>query len=232
MKLKRWFRKWAKRFWITLYSKSVRKFRANNMNMKLVGVSGSVGKTSTKFALKAALDNGQNRVLVHEGSYNDPLASLFVLMGVEYPNIDSIPALMKAYLKLKKKSKEVADFDIGILEMGTDSPGEMKQFGKFLELDICVLTAITPEHMQNFKDMRELANEELSVVKYSKKIFANSDLVEKEYRRELEKAGSEVRYFGTSDMNSVRVRSNELQGIGLNTKREFEIKLRWSGVQG
>ena len=77
MKLKRWFRKWAKRFWITLYSKSVRKFRANNMNMKLVGVSGSVGKTSTKFALKAALDNGKNRVLVHEGSYNDPLASLF-----------------------------------------------------------------------------------------------------------------------------------------------------------
>lgn len=225
MKLKRWFRKWAKRFWITLYSKSVRKFRANNMNMKLVGVSGSVGKTSTKFALKAALDNGQNRVLVHEGSYNDPLASLFVLMGVEYPNIDSVPALMKAYLELKKKSKEVADFDIGILEMGTDSPGEMKQFGKFLELDICVLTAITPEHMQNFKDMRELANEELSVVKYSKKIFANSDLVEKEYRRELEKAGSEVRYFGTSDTNSVRVRSNELQGIGLNTKREFEIKL-------
>jgi hypothetical protein len=45
--------------------------------------------------------------------------------------------------------------------------------------------------------MRELANEELAVVKYSKKIFANSDLVEKEYRRELEKAGSEVRYFGT-----------------------------------
>ncbi|MBP7769467.1 hypothetical protein KA075_03180 [Candidatus Saccharibacteria bacterium] len=225
MKLKRWFRKWAKRFWITLYSGSVKKFRSKNTNIRLVGVSGSVGKTSTKFALREALEDGQNRVLVHEGSYNDPLASLFVLMGVEYPNIDSVPALMKAYLKLKKKSKEVADFDIGILEMGTDFPGEMKQFGKFLELDVCVLTAITPEHMQNFKNMRELANEELAIVKYSKKIFANCDLVEKEYRGELDKSVLEVKYFGTADVNSVRVRSNDLQGFGVNTKREFEIKL-------
>lgn len=229
MKLKTNFKKWMKRAWITLYSSSVKRFRANNPGIKLVGVSGSVGKTSTKFALQAVLDDGKKRILAHRGSYNDPLACLFVLMGVEYPNVDNLLSLVRAYFRLRSKSKKDANFDIAILEMGTDRPGEMKQFGKFLTLDVCILTAITPEHTQNFKDMEKLANEELEITKYSKKIFANSDLIEKKYRKILDKSGVKVSYFGTSDTNLVRVRSNELQGLSLKTKREFEVKL--NGVE-
>lgn len=219
------FKVLVKRSYITICSGGVKKFLKLNNDLRVIGVSGSVGKTSTKFALEAVFSDSVNKVLVHEGSYNDPLASLFVLMGLEYPNINNPLSLAKSYFKLRGRSKERIEFDVAILELGTDSPGEMKQFGKFLNLDVCVITAITPEHMQNFKNMEELANEELEVCKYSKKLLVNRDLVDRIYVDKLIKLKADLIFFGTGDNNFCVVKSGKLEGQGLETRRPFEIKL-------
>ena len=39
-------------------------------------------------------------------------------------------------------------FDFVVIELGTDKPGQISQFRKYLHLDIAVLTAIAPEHME------------------------------------------------------------------------------------
>ena len=39
-------------------------------------------------------------------------------------------------------------FDFVVVELGTDAPGQISQFRKYLHLDIAVLTAIAPEHME------------------------------------------------------------------------------------
>lgn len=224
-------KKFIKRFFISVYSPSVKKFLANNSQTKLIGISGSVGKTSTKFAIKAAQEAGGKKVLVHDGAYNDPLASMFVVLEEEYPSVQSPISLIKAVLRVKRAAKKKIDYDFIVLELGTDTPGEMAQFAKFLKLDICVLSAITPEHMVNFSSFDAVAKEELEIIRYSKKIIANRDLVPKKYQDVLNSSMAEVSWFGTASSNNAVVRAGALVDIGLKTKREVRVKIEGSEIQ-
>lgn len=79
-------------------------------------------------------------------------------------------------------------FDAVVVELGTNRPGEIAAFAQYLEFDYAVVTAIVPEHMQYFGDMQTVADEELSVTRYSKKLIYSADLVAPEYRRPLQAA--------------------------------------------
>lgn len=210
---------------ISLYSPAVRRFLKNNTNLKLVGVSGSVGKTSTKFAIAKSLEGAGKRVLLHKGAYNDPLSGVFVLMEQEYPNINSPVALVKAYFSLRRAARRKISFEYVVLELGTDMPGEMRQFAKYLTLDLCVICAITPEHMVNFAGMEEVAGEELEVLKYSKKIVACKDLISKKYQHQIEKSGFNFEWYGTARGNHINVGSGGLTDVGLKTRREVSIRV-------
>jgi UDP-N-acetylmuramoyl-tripeptide--D-alanyl-D-alanine ligase len=72
-------------------------------------------------------------------------------------------------------------YHIVVVELGSDAPGQMAQFSKYLAADIGVLTSIVPEHMANFADLNAVASEELEMRKFTTKIFANKDLVPPEY---------------------------------------------------
>lgn len=220
-------KKTVKRSLISLYSPYVRRYLRLNSKMSLIGISGSVGKTSTKFAVAEVLRSGGKKVLIHEGAYNDPFASIFVLLGSDYPNINNPISLFKAFLDIRKASRVENDFDYAVLEIGTDTPGEMAQFGKFANLDICVVTALTPEHMVNFKSFDDLAKEELEVVKYSKKIIANRDLIAKKYQSAIFGGTQQISslWFGTQKSNDAVVSAGRLVDIGLNTKREITVTI-------
>ena len=218
-------KKQTKRFLIGLYGHYVRRFLKLNSQMKLIGISGSVGKTSTKFAVVEILRSSGKKVLVHEGAYNDPFASMFVLLGVDYPNVQSPVSVLKAFFKLKRASKIDIDYDYAVIEIGTDTPGEMRQFGRFGVLDLCVISAITPEHMVNFRSFDEVVREELEVLKYSKMIVANSDLIPKKYQKDIILSGLSIMWFGTEKSNSAVVRVGSLVDIGLKTKREIFVKI-------
>jgi UDP-N-acetylmuramoyl-tripeptide--D-alanyl-D-alanine ligase len=63
-----------------------------------------------------------------------------------------------------------------VVELGTDAPGQIKKFRKYLHLDIAVITAISPEHMEFFGNLKNVAEEEWSVAFFADTIFANKDL--------------------------------------------------------
>lgn len=218
------FRKYTKRILISLFAPVVRRFLRLNDRLVLVGIAGSVAKTSTKFMLARGIESSGKRVLIHDGAYNDPFSTMFVLLGVDYPNINNPLEIFKAYLSLRKSAKKRVDFDYAVLEMGTDMPGEMKQFGKYLSLDICVLTAISPEHMVNFKDFDEVAKEELAILGYSSKMVVCRDLVAKKYQKEIEDGVKEVAWYGSGGGNDVMVKVGGLVDVGLRTRREVELK--------
>ncbi len=219
------FKKYIKRLLVSLYSPYVKGFLRNNNQMRLIGVSGSVGKTSTKFAIAEVLKGSGKRVLMHDGAYNDPFAAIFVLLEEQYPNVQSPVSVIKSFLRVKRASKKTVDYEYAVIEIGTDMPGEMSQFGKFGKLDLCVITAITPEHMLNFKSFDDVAKEELQVTKYSRKIIANSDLVPKKYQKILESSVSSLEWFGTSNFNRAVVRAGSLVDVGLRTRRDLTIKI-------
>jgi UDP-N-acetylmuramoyl-tripeptide--D-alanyl-D-alanine ligase len=222
-------KKYLKRFSISVYSPAVRRFLSKNSQTRLIGVSGSVGKTSTKFAIKSALEAGGKKVLVHDGAFNDPLASIFVVLHEEYPNVQSPPSMLKAFFRIRKAAKAAVDYDYIVLELGTDMPGEMAQFGKFLKLDMCVVSAITPEHMVNFKSFDDVAKEEIEILRYSDSVVVNGDLVPKKYQRSFTDSGKKVSWFGTSKSGDAVIRAGGLMDVGLKTKRE--IRVRIDGVE-
>lgn len=219
------FKKYTKRTLVSLYAPYIKRFLRLNSQMRLIGVSGSVGKTSTKFAIAEVLRASGKKVLMHDGAYNDPFASMFILLGEEYPNVQSPISILKASMRVRRASKKRIDFDYAVIEIGTDMPGEMTQFGKFGILDLCVISAITPEHMLNFKSFDDVAKEELEVIKYSRKIIANSDLVARKYKNVLSSCVVEVEWFGTGKSNSAVVKAGGLVDIGLKTKREIIVRL-------
>lgn len=102
---------------------------------KIVGVTGSVGKTGTKEALAAALARG-NRGSVHRSvkSYN---------------NHTGVP------LSLARMPRESA---YGVFEMGMNHAGELSTLTRLVRPHVALVTAIAPAHIEFFDSIEGIAD--------------------------------------------------------------------------
>lgn len=151
---------------------------------KTIGVVGSMGKTSTKLTIAQTLSEGM-RVRYQDGNYNDIVSVPLVFFGHEMPSLTNPLAWLKIFLNNASQIRRAYPFDAVVVELGTDGPGQIMQFKKYLQLDIAVITAVAPEHMEFFKELRAVAEEELSVKNFSHKVIYNADLVPPEYHASM-----------------------------------------------
>ena len=102
---------------------------------KVIGVTGSVGKTSTKEALFAALDRAP-AVRTHRSvkSYN---------------NHTGVPLSL---------ARMPADSDYAVLEMGMNHPGELAHLTTLVRPHVALVTAIAPAHTEFFPDESAIAD--------------------------------------------------------------------------
>jgi UDP-N-acetylmuramoyl-tripeptide--D-alanyl-D-alanine ligase len=152
----------------------VRRLRKKN-DFEIIGVVGSIGKTSTKLAIAKVLESGK-RVRYQEGNYNDVVSVPLVFFGQEMPELWNIFAWLKIIFQNEWQIWGKFPFDIVVVELGTDAPGQINEFRKYLHLDIAVITAIALEHMEFFKTIEAVAEEEWSVRYFSDLVFVNRDL--------------------------------------------------------
>lgn len=164
---------------VTILGWQVRRLRRKH-DFKIVGVVGSIGKTSTKFAIANVLKQKLN-VRFQEGNYNDLVTAPLVLFGLPQPSLFNPLAWLLVLIKNERQIFGKPTFDVVVVEIGTDGPGQIKQFGRYLHCDVTVVTALTPEHMEFFADLDAVAQEELSVASYSSELLVNSDLCKAEY---------------------------------------------------
>lgn len=136
---------------------------------------GSIGKTSTKLAIAKVLES-EKRVQFQIGNYNDIISVPLVIFGHSMPSLLNIWQWLLILLKNEYQIYFSYPFDIAVVELGTDGPGQISLFRKYLHLDVAVLTAIAPEHMEFFKNIKNVAEEEWSVQYFSDLVFANRDL--------------------------------------------------------
>lgn len=166
----------------TLLERQVRKYLKKHKPL-LVLIAGSVGKTSTKQAIATVL-NEKYRVRAHDGNHNTHFSVPTAIMGVEYPaNPRSISQWRTVLQAMKLRIQEEKDVDVIIQELGTDTPGDIAQFGKYLTADISVVTAVSEEHMEYFETLDAVAREELSIAKFSKLTIVNRDDVDETYAK-------------------------------------------------
>jgi len=149
--------------------------------VKLVVVTGSVGKTSTKTAVAAMLAQ-RYRVRLHEGNHNTPMSVPLAILGVPYPdNVHSFFQWHDAVKAARAKIIAPTDVDVIVQELGADHPGDIAAFSRYLRPYMAVVTAVTPEHMEFFKTIDAVAAEELSAAGYSQTALINRDDIDGKY---------------------------------------------------
>jgi UDP-N-acetylmuramoyl-tripeptide--D-alanyl-D-alanine ligase len=108
-------------------------------NARVVGVTGSVGKTSTKEMLRAVL-GGQGRVHAAEASYN---------------NHWGVPLTL---------ARMPADTDFAVIEIGMNHPGEIAPLARLSGLHVALITIVAPAHLEAFANVEGIAHEKAAIM--------------------------------------------------------------------
>ena len=163
--------------------KYVRKYFERHPDIKLITVAGSVGKTSSKLAI-ATLLNEKYRVRLHSGNHNTHLSAPLAILGIDFPgNPRSFVEWHRVFKAARKRIKAPAETEpqVIIQELGTDKPGDIAEFGRYLLPDIAVITAVSPEHMEFFGNLNAVAREELEAANFAKMAILNRDAISSEF---------------------------------------------------
>lgn len=146
---------------------------------KVIAVTGSVGKTSTKDAIFAAL-SGELHVRKSEKSFNSEIGVPLTILGCENGWKDPIVWLRNIayglWLILKKQSFP----HWLVIEVGADRPGDIRRTARWLRPDIAVITGISeiPVHVEYFDSPEALAREKRALAEYLRpggKLILNGD---------------------------------------------------------
>lgn len=103
--------------------KQIATFYRENLTIPIVGITGSVGKTSTKEIISSVLGTRYN-VLKTEGNFNNEVG------------------LPLTILRIREEHK------VAVLEMGINHFGEMHRLSEIAKPDICVITNIGQCHLE------------------------------------------------------------------------------------
>ncbi len=131
----------------------------------IVGITGSVGKTSTKDAVYAALA-GKAFVRKSEKSFNSeigiPLTVLGVPNGWMNPLVwiqDIVDGLLLVLFRARYPEWLV-------LEVGADRPGDIRSAARWLPLDIAIVTRLpdVPVHVEYFESPEAVAEEKRAII--------------------------------------------------------------------
>lgn len=107
-------------------------FKRSRTKTKVIAVTGSVGKTSTKEMLKLALSTfGTTHSSI--GNYNNKLG-----LSIAMSNLPD-------------------DAEYAVYELGMDRAGEMMELSRILAPEVAIITTIAPVHLKNFDSVESIA---------------------------------------------------------------------------
>lgn len=182
-------------------------------NLRVVAVGGSVGKTSTKLFIATVLAR-KYRVLAHESNYNTEIGLPLSIFDLRVPGSLFNPVAWAGHLIQTERSIRHYPYDVIVVELGTDHPGEIPSYLRYLRPDIGVETAVTPEHMGGFPGgMNEVAAEELSLAAASQVFVANYDDIRAADRHHYIDPHPRHHYYGLSPQADYRVQVHSTDPI-------------------
>ena len=108
-------------------------------NKPVVGVTGSVGKTTTKEAIAHVLST-RYRVLKSEGNFNNHFGLPLMLLKLE------------------------PEHQVAVIEMGMSHAGEITALAKIAHPEIGVVTAVAPVHLEFFNSIADIARAKYELI--------------------------------------------------------------------
>jgi len=133
---------------------------------KVVAITGSVGKTSTKEAVAAVLRGGF-RVRKSQKSYNSEIGAPLTILNCESGWLNPFWwffNILKGLRAFLIKGDPVEWF---VLEIGVERPGDMKKLISWIRPHVAVVTALAdiPPHVEFFAGPKTLAREKAQILK-------------------------------------------------------------------
>jgi UDP-N-acetylmuramoyl-tripeptide--D-alanyl-D-alanine ligase len=174
---------------------------------KIVAVTGSVGKTSTKDALFSVL-SGTYKARKSDKSFNSEIGVPLTVLGLKNPwnnPLEWVKALYEGMvhaLFLKEYPEWL------VLEVGADHPGDIGRVVRWIHPDVAVLTAVpdVPVHVEFFPSTEAVLKEKCKLINAVKKdgaVIIDGDCVQTAAIAAKQKGT--CRTFGFTDGVSVRV---------------------------
>lgn len=117
---------------------SLAKYYRSKFNIPIVGITGSVGKTSTKEMISLCLSSRYN-VLKTEGNLNGQVGLPLTIMNLNKSN------------------------DIGVIEMGISEFSEMERLSDIARPTYAVMTNIGLVHIENLKTQENILKEKFKI---------------------------------------------------------------------
>ncbi|WMV38508.1 hypothetical protein MTR67_031893 [Solanum verrucosum] len=102
------------------------------VNTRLIGVTGSVGKTTTKTMVALALESA-GTIYYSLGNWNNEI---------------------RVVLSLIEMSRDVG---FGVLEMGMSKKGEILELFRMCRPDVMVILNVNAAHLENFANLEEVS---------------------------------------------------------------------------
>lgn len=121
------------------YLRDARK-RIATLQPKIIGITGSYGKTSTKYILHQILSQKYNTLMTPD-SYNTPMGICKVIRG------DLLPK-----------------HEYFIVEMGAYKRGDIRELCHLAPPEIGILTAVGPQHLERFKSIENTARAKYELI--------------------------------------------------------------------
>lgn len=185
------------------YVNDAKKVLKAHKNLKVIGITGSYGKTSTKFILTRILSEKFNTVCTPQ-SFNTPMGVVRTIRE-----------------KLKPQT------EIFVCEMGAKNVGDIKEICDIVNPDVAVITSVGAQHLETFKTVDNVFKTkfELADAVFSKNgdVFVNGD--SKEIRERIENESFKV--YGTLEELDLKAENITYGKDGA----EFEIELKGEKVK-
>ncbi|MFA9398755.1 MAG: UDP-N-acetylmuramoyl-tripeptide--D-alanyl-D-alanine ligase [Clostridiaceae bacterium] len=170
-------------------------FYRTKLDIKIVAITGSTGKTSTKDLVAAALSY-KYKVFKTEGNFNNEIG---------------LPLMV---FKLDK------NYDIAVLEMGMSGFNEIHNLAKIAKPDIAIMTNVGVSHLENLKTRENILKAKMEITDFfdeNKCLIVNND---NDLLRKIEDENYKIVRVGESnDSNILAYKIN----LG-NNFIEFNIK--------
>ncbi len=178
------------------------RYYRNRLKAKIVGITGSNGKTSTK-DITAAILSQRYKTGKTVGNYNTEIGVPFTILSLD------------------------EDCQAAVIEMGMERKGEIDFLTDLVQPDIAVLTSVSPVHIDNFPSLEDIAKAKLEIVKGIKDggvfiYFGDDSLIEETIKNTEIKESIGRQTFGLNKNNTIWLKDfkQSLKGIKIRVSDE------------
>jgi len=134
---------------------------------EVIGITGSVGKTSAKEAIAVVLSD-QFNIRKSQKNYNNEIGVPLTIIGVEKSPGRSVFGWVRVFLQALKITilKDKNYPKLLVLEMGADKPGDIAYLTDLAPCKIGVLTHISHAHTEAFKTIKKISQEKRVIISH------------------------------------------------------------------